>query len=123
MSRVKTFKIAAASAFAALTLGVMSNGAPAVDREVSLAVADGNSVFGAKCALCHGKDGHGLPSWRAKGQPDFTEAQWQSGRTDAQIVETIKNGKGKNMPSFRGKLSDEEVNAVVGKVRSFGKKK
>jgi mono/diheme cytochrome c family protein len=86
-------------------------------------LADGGSVFGAKCGLCHGKDGAGLPNWKSKGQPDFTNADWQNSHSDAQIAETIKNGKGKYMPAFKAKLSDDEVAAVVARVRAFRKKK
>ena len=43
--------------------------------------------------------------------------------TDEQIADSIKNGKGKFMPAFKGKLSDEETGAVVQRIRAFGKKK
>jgi cbb3-type cytochrome c oxidase subunit III len=81
--------------------------------------ADGATVFGAKCALCHGKDGAGQPNWKAKGQPDFTNAEWQHSHTDAQIADSIRNGKGKYMPAFKSKLSDEDIAAVVARVRAF----
>jgi cbb3-type cytochrome c oxidase subunit III len=86
------------------------------------ALADGNAVYAAKCAICHGKDGRGLPNWRAKGQPDFTNATWQKSKTDAQIGDSIRNGKGKYMPAYKGKLSDDDINAVAARVRAFGKK-
>jgi mono/diheme cytochrome c family protein len=73
--------------------------------------------------MCHGKNGTGLPNWRAKGQPDFTDAVWQKSHTDAQIADAIANGKGKNMPSFKTKLSEGDINALVGQVRLFGRKK
>ena len=80
------------------------------------------TVFGSKCVICHGKDGAGLPNWKSKGQPDLTTADWQRSRTDAQIAEVIKNGKGKFMPAFKAKLSDDDVNAVVAHIRSLKKK-
>lgn len=83
------------------------------------ATADGNALYAAKCVICHGKDGRGTPNWRAKGQPDFTNAEWQKSRTDAQFAASIKNGKGK-MPAF--KLDDADIAALVAKVRAFGKK-
>ena len=85
-------------------------------------VADDNAVYAAKCAVCHGKDGRGTPNWRAKGQPDFTDAKWQKARTGAQITGFTKEGKGKYMPAFKSKLSDEEIVAVVARIRAFGKK-
>jgi mono/diheme cytochrome c family protein len=85
--------------------------------------ADGAALYDSKCSICHGKDGAGLPNWKSKGQPDFTRADWQKAHTDEQIAESIKNGKGKFMPSFKGKLSDEETGSVVQRIRGFGKKK
>ena len=85
-------------------------------------VADGSALYAAKCATCHGKDGRGIPNWRSKGQPDFSDAKWQKARTDAQIADATKNGKGKYMPAFKAKMSDEEINAVVARIRGFGKK-
>ena len=85
-------------------------------------IADGAALYSAKCSICHGKDGRGLPNWRSKGQPDFSDAKWQKARTDAQIVDATKNGKGKFMPAFKAKMSDEEITAVVARIRSFGKK-
>lgn len=84
--------------------------------------ADGAALYTAKCTICHAKDGRGLPNWRSKGQPDFSDAKWQKARTDAQIADATKNGKGKFMPAFKAKMSDEEISAVVARIRSFGKK-
>ena len=97
------------------------SGDPA-NRIAGTTAADGNAVFQAKCAVCHGKDGRGLPNYRAKGQPDFTDANWQKSRTDAALINVTKEGKGKLMPAFKGKLSDDDIAAVVARVRSFGKK-
>jgi cytochrome c6 len=116
--RVKGFILLAAIIVSsyALAAGESANHAAAV------AVADGNALYASKCATCHGKDGRGIPNWRSKGQPDFTDAKWQKAKTDAQISDATKNGKGKYMPAFKAKMSDEEIAAVVARVRSFGKK-
>jgi cytochrome c6 len=104
-----------------LSIFVMTTGAPA-SHGAAYPVADGAALFAAKCATCHGKDGRGIPNWRSKGQPDFTDAKWQKSQTDAQIAAATKNGKGKYMPAFKAKLSDEDVAAVVARIRAFGKK-
>jgi len=84
-------------------------------------VVDGNALYAAKCATCHGKDGKGTANWRSKGQPDFTDKNWQKAHTDAQITDATKNGKGKFMPAFKAKMSDEEIVAVTARIRAFGK--
>ena len=100
---------------------VLTTGATA-HYDTAFAGADGNAIFLKNCSICHGKDGRGTPNWRKKGQPDFTDANWHKSRTDAQIFEVTKNGKPKFMPAYKSKLSDEEITAVVARVRAFGKK-
>jgi mono/diheme cytochrome c family protein len=113
----------AISMFAPLKEIVSARGHETPSSVSRSSAADGVALFDGKCALCHGKDGVGLPNWRSLGQPDFTKPEWQNAHTDEQIADSIKNGKGKFMPAFKGKLSDEETGAVVQRIRSFGKKK
>ncbi|HLG13685.1 MAG TPA: cytochrome c [Blastocatellia bacterium] len=87
-----------------------------------LRVQDGNALYIARCAGCHGKDGCGLAMWKSKGQPDLCSGEYQTSRTDAQIHDSIANGKGKFMPAFKGKLSEAELQALVKQVRAFRKK-
>jgi len=129
MTKKNSLAIAALSAAVAISMfaplkEIVSARGPETPSSVSGgSAADGVAVYDGKCALCHGKDGAGLPNWRSLGQPDFTKPEWQSAHTDAQIADSIKNGKGKFMPAFKGKLSDEETGAVVQRIRAFGKKK
>ncbi|MEW6211828.1 MAG: c-type cytochrome [Acidobacteriota bacterium] len=88
----------------------------------SAAQPNGATLFRDKCAICHGKDGRGLQNWRSKGQPDLASPKWQKSRTDAQIAEAIKEGKGRFMPAWKNKLSDEEINALVKHTRALVKK-
>jgi mono/diheme cytochrome c family protein len=129
MVRVNNLRLAALSAAIALSLfATLSNMATARGHESPPLAArnpavDGAAVYDGKCAICHGKDGAGLPNWRPMGQPDFTKAEWQKLHTDQQIADSIKNGKGKFMPGFKTKLSEEETEAVVQRIRAFVKKK
>ena len=129
MVRRNNLRLAALSAAIALSLfATLINMATARDNEspsraVGNPAVDGAILYDSKCALCHGKDGAGLPNWRPMGQPDFTKAEWQKSHTDQQIADSIKNGKGKFMPGFKTKLSEEETGAVVQRIRAFVKKK
>src|SRR5215472_576331 len=73
--------------------------------------ADGEAVFKANCARCHGDDGKGKTK---VAPPDLTDPKTQASLTDADIVKTIKNG-------WKGKLSAEEISAVAAYVRSLGR--
>ena len=108
-----------------VTSHLKASAVPAASAEVaslSASADDGAALFQRNCAVCHGKDGKGLPNWKAKGQPDFTDAKWQKAHTDAQISSVIQNGKGRNMPAFKSRLSDGDVSAIIAQVRAFGKK-
>jgi cytochrome c oxidase cbb3-type subunit 3 len=86
----------------------------------SLAAADGGAVFKANCTGCHGGEGKGNP---AIGTPDFTSSKTQSSLSDAEMINTVTNGrKGTIMPSWKGKLSEEEIAAVAAYLRSLGRK-
>jgi mono/diheme cytochrome c family protein len=78
---------------------------------------DTAKVYSEKCALCHGEDGKG----QTKDTPDFTNAAWQKKESDEDFIKNIKAGK-KPMPAFEGKLSEEQIKALVQYVRAFAKK-
>ncbi len=79
---------------------------------------DAAATFKGRCAGCHGADGKGKA---AIGTPDFTSGKTQASLTDAEIIETITNGrKGTIMPAWKGKLSELEIGAVASYIRSLG---
>lgn len=82
---------------------------------------DANAIYTAKCQKCHGADGKGVPKYKKSGQKSFTDAQWQKSQTDAQIAAVINKGQGDFMPAYKGKLTPDEVKALVAKIRSFKK--
>ena len=80
--------------------------------------ADAATLWAQNCASCHGKDGSGNTAMGKKlGVQDYTKSQSFS---DAEAANIIKNGKGK-MKAFKGKLSDADVKALVGYIRSLKK--
>ncbi len=80
----------------------------------------GRSLFQSVCTSCHGGDGRGSTiRSRVPSLPDFTSADWQRSRDDAQLSVSILDGKGIAMPSFVGKLEEAQVHDVVAYLRSF----
>jgi mono/diheme cytochrome c family protein len=82
----------------------------------------GRGLFQRLCVSCHGGSGRGdamgagLPR-----PPDFAAPDWQSRRSDAQLMISIREGKGSAMPAFGGKLGDAQVRDLVAYVRSFSR--
>lgn len=74
--------------------------------------ADAAALYGAKCAVCHGKDGTGSPAGKKLGAPDLAKS-----KDEAKIAAAIADGKGK-MTAFKGKLSPEEIAAVAKYVKA-----
>ncbi len=84
---------------------------------------DLNKIFKDTCELCHGPDGKGSEAGKQFGVPDFSNADYQKSRTDAQMKESMTNGT-KN-PNYV-KLSDlgvdlADLDGLIKIVREFCK--
>ena len=77
------------------------------------------TLYDAKCAKCHGSNGRGR-TLRGKldHARDFTDAGWQNDVSDERLFNSINNGRGK-MPSFKKKLTEQQINELVTYVRHF----
>jgi len=103
-------------------------GAAAVSRSSPILITESSAartaaaIFAKECATCHGKDGQ-AKTFKAKFNHarNLTEAQWQNSVSDERIFNSINNGKGKKMPAFGKKLSEEEINSLVPYVRGLKK--
>jgi mono/diheme cytochrome c family protein len=84
----------------------------------AFAVADGAAVFKAKCAMCHGADGSASTGMgKTMGLKPLSSPEVQN-MSDADLTALVTNGKGK-MPAYKGKLSDDEIGAVVKYVKTL----
>jgi len=75
------------------------------------------------CASCHGVlgQGDGAALGSLKGQlPDMSQKQWQSQRSDAQLMEIIRKGQGL-MPAFEERVKPEGISALISHIRRFSK--
>jgi mono/diheme cytochrome c family protein len=71
-------------------------------------------LFRKRCAKCHGTDGTGSQARDRMAEiPDFTSAAWQAKRKDSQLIASILDGKGDDMPPGRGKISSEQARALA----------
>jgi mono/diheme cytochrome c family protein len=89
----------------------------------SAASAQGNAEknYAAKCATCHGADGHAaVPAGKALKARDFHAPEVQS-ETDADMTAIIAKGKNK-MPAYEKQLKENEIKDLVEYVRALGKK-
>lgn len=79
------------------------------------------ALWQVSCAGCHGRQGRGDGPTPPPGAqiPSFATAAFQQSRTDAQLVQAMKDGKGM-MPSFAKQLNDTGFAALTGLIRSFG---
>jgi len=81
-----------------------------------------SSLFLQKCAKCHGEDGKAqTPKGKKMKARDFTDADFQEHKTDAQIVDAITNGTEHDMPPFGKVLSVDQIQSLVPDVRGFAR--
>ncbi len=85
--------------------------------------ADAAANWEKNCQKCHGADGKGATKIGQKmGVKDLTDAKYQGSFTDDEafkaIKEGIKDGDKTKMKAAEG-LSDDEIKALVAKVRAF----
>jgi mono/diheme cytochrome c family protein len=69
-------------------------------------LADGAATYTAKCKMCHG----------VNGEKNFTDLS----KSPADLAKIVTDGKGK-MPAYKGKLSDDDIKAVVTYIKSLKK--
>ncbi len=83
--------------------------APSVGEAVN-----GQVIFAASCAGCHGTDGEGTTI-----APDaLNDASLLAGLTDEDLTETIRMGVPGRMPPFAN-LSDQEISDLIALLRSW----
>lgn len=83
-------------------------------------LAQAKTLFGERCAKCHGANGRGQTNLgETLGVPDFTDSDWWNrGVKDERLANSITRGKGE-MPAFGKKLTREEIALLVSYVRRF----
>jgi mono/diheme cytochrome c family protein len=93
---------------------------------VSLRAADAKANWDANCAQCHGKSGAAdTKMGKQLNAKDLTDPKVQAAFSDAKATQSIKDGVKENgkttMKAFGGKLTDDEIKALVAYVRTLKK--
>jgi mono/diheme cytochrome c family protein len=88
--------------------------------------ADPKTAWDMNCAQCHGKDGRAdTKMGKQVGAKDLTDPKVQASFTNAQATAAIKDGvktEGRTtMKAFGGKLSDDDIKALVAYTRTLKK--
>jgi mono/diheme cytochrome c family protein len=107
---------------------------PRADPRDPAKVAAGATLYAQHCAACHGPKLEGQPNWRERMANDRLPAppHDESGHTwhhpDHVVFAITKNGLvppyapkdyQSDMPAFAGKLSDDEIWAVLAYIKSY----
>jgi len=93
---------------------------------ISLRAGDAKSNWDANCAQCHGKSGAAdTKMGKQLNAKDLTDPKVQAAFTDAKATQSITDGVKENgkttMKAFGGKLTPEEIKALVAYVRALKK--
>lgn len=86
---------------------------------------DGKALYREHCRSCHGANG--VPPQRARDEYEhiatFADSVFMARRSDDSLVAVIRRGTGKDMKSFREKMSAEEMRAVAQYIRAFARRR
>ncbi|MBK9949458.1 MAG: c-type cytochrome [Nitrospira sp.] len=80
----------------------------------------GKQIFSKYCAGCHGSEGKGDGYLLLGPDPANLTRPATKNKSDALLLETIHEGK-PNMPSWKGRLSENESRAVLAYIRALKK--
>src|SRR5436305_10111779 len=99
-----------------LAPGPQHNKPPSVpnpDENNSWAMSEGKRLYEAyNCVGCHAHGGGGMG-------PPLMDEKWVYGHEPQQVYATIVEGRPNGMPSFRGKISNDQLWEIVAYVRSL----
>ena len=91
------------------------------DDETAKSMKAAMVLYRKNCSACHSEDGRGkelrtsMPSL-----PDFGSRDWQEKNSASQIAVSILEGKGKLMPSFRFRVTDDQARELAAYLTTLG---
>ncbi len=85
------------------------------------APAGAQDVYLDKCSVCHGQDGLGNTAKGRKLKVKSVKSPEVQKLSEAEMIEIVAKGKGKDMDGFEKELGADMVKQVVSYYRSLGK--
>jgi cytochrome c oxidase cbb3-type subunit 3 len=85
-------------------------------RGDAAAIAEGKQVFQTICLACHLADGTGLVG------PSLVDPYWKYGSGDAELFETVANGRPLGMPPWGSQLGNEKIWKVLAYIETLPKR-
>lgn len=79
---------------------------------IPVSAQDGAQIYEENCQRCHADDGKGISG------ANFSDPSFWKSTTKRDLVNTVKSGV-EIMPSYRDKLTDEEIEAVLAYASDF----
>jgi cytochrome c oxidase cbb3-type subunit 3 len=81
------------------------------------AITVGGQLFvGYNCMDCHGAEGSGAMG------PSFQDGRWHFGGSPGEVFESIYQGRPDGMPSWGGRISNDQIWMLTAYVRSLSSK-
>jgi mono/diheme cytochrome c family protein len=80
----------------------------------------GADTYKAKCLMCHGADGLGNTPVGKMAKIVSLKDPTVVSATNADLIAVVNNGKNK-MAAYKGKLTDDQITAVVAYIRTLQK--
>jgi cytochrome c6 len=75
------------------------------------AADNAQDTYKAKCQMCHGPNGETTAVGKKMGARPFSDPDVVK-MSDAELTSITSDGKNK-MPAYKGKISDDQINALV----------
>jgi mono/diheme cytochrome c family protein len=85
-----------------------------------LTLPQAQEVYNLKCIRCHGGQGQGYPLEHTDQEVPNFKQEWFKSQSDGAIYWKIREGRGL-MPSYKSRLSDEQLWQLVEYVRDLSK--
>jgi cytochrome c5 len=88
------------------------------------ALARAKKIYGVDCSMCHGDNGNGKTDLAKDMQltlADWTDPNALAGKSDKDLFDSIRKGKGKMPPEDEGRAKDDVVWALIQYIRDMPK--